>query len=51
MDGANTQLKREPRSLPKLELPGFTSFKEWDHTQIKLIDYDPHPFIKIPLAV
>lgn len=44
--GAKEQMLREPRQLPKLEIKGdkFDIFK-WDHTQLSLVDYNPHPKI------
>jgi thymidylate synthase len=46
------QLTRSPKSLPKLwlnsEVKDLFSFKYED---IKLIGYDPHPTIKMPVAV
>lgn len=46
IDGAKQQLEREPRPLPRLFIPNndgdsFDIFK-WDHTQLELVDYDPH---------
>lgn len=55
MDGVNFQLTREPRPLPTLEIPNndgesFDIFK-WDHTQLNLVGYDPHPAIKMEVTV
>lgn len=47
-----TQLSREPRALPKMIIHGdqkdIFSFKYED---FELVDYDPHPVIKAPIAV
>ena len=47
-----TQLEREPRALPKMIIHGdqkdIFSFKYED---FELVDYDPHPTIKAPIAV
>ncbi len=49
---AETQLAREPRSLPRIELdPRAKSLFDFRADDIKLIDYDPHPVIKAPVAV
>jgi thymidylate synthase len=58
VDGVKEQLTREPYPLPKLMLCGdmtrtdsFTvPFDELDYSLIKLIDYQSHPTIKIPLS-
>lgn len=52
VEQAQEQLKREPRSLPKMnlnpEIKDIFSFKEEDFT---LTDYNPYPHIKAPVAV
>jgi thymidylate synthase len=48
------QLYRNPRKLPKLEMPAFTSLEELLETKTsdyKLLDYDPMDSIKAPMAV
>lgn len=48
----NTQLSREPRSLPSLKLNTTKeSVFDFDVDDIELIGYDPHPAIKAPVAV
>jgi len=36
IDGANKQLSREPKKLPTLELPNFTSIWDWKYTDFEL---------------
>jgi thymidylate synthase len=48
------QLYRDPRELPRLEMPAFTSLEELLETKTsdyKLIDYNPMDSIKAPMAV
>lgn len=50
--GVKEQLTREPRPLPKLWLnPEIKSLCDFKYEDIKLIGYDPHPIIKMPVAV
>jgi thymidylate synthase len=52
LEQAELQLSREPRPLPKLELdPDVTSLFAFSADHIKVVDYDPHPHIKAPVAV
>lgn len=46
-----TQLSREPKALPKLVLPENLDIFTWEYQQYQLVGYDPHPFIKAPIAV
>lgn len=46
IEAAKEQVKREPRQLPTIDLPGFTSLYTWDHKQFELKDYNPHPKIE-----
>lgn len=47
-----TQLQREPRELPRLEIdPTFKNIFELTLDQLKIEGYDPHPTIKAPIAV
>jgi thymidylate synthase len=58
IDGVKEQLTREPYPLPKLMIcedmrrtDGFkVPFDELDYSLIKLIDYQSHPTIKMPLS-
>lgn len=47
-----TQLSREPRELPKMEInPDVKSISDFKYEDFNLINYDPHPVIKAPIAV
>jgi thymidylate synthase len=49
---ARTQLAREPRPLPRLELaPDRRSLFDFRFEDFNLVAYDPHPGIKAPVAV
>jgi thymidylate synthase len=48
----NEQLSRAPRALPKLHLnPAVTDLFAFRYEDIEIVDYDPHPAIKAPVAV
>ena len=47
-----TQLSREPRNLPKMQInPEVKSIFDFKYEDFTLLDYDPHPVIKAPIAV
>jgi thymidylate synthase len=49
---AREQLAREPRPLPKLRLdPHVSDLFDFRFEDIEILDYDPHPAIKAPVAV
>lgn len=50
-EGAKEQMAREPKPLPTLTLPNFTSIFDWQYTDLQLDWYDPHPTIKFSIAV
>lgn len=50
-DQITEQLSRETRELPKLELPEGLDILTWEPENYKLHDYNPHGFIKAPIAV
>jgi thymidylate synthase len=52
LEQAETQLAREPRQQPRLLLnPDVRSLFDFRHEDFTLLDYDPHPGIKAPVAV
>lgn len=52
LEQAKTQLQREPRPLPALRLnPAIGSIDAFRPEDIELLDYNPHPAIKAPIAV
>ncbi|WP_138417067.1 thymidylate synthase [Aquibacillus sediminis] len=51
-DQVQTQLNREPRALPKLELnKDVSSVFDFEMEDMTIVDYNPHPSIKAPVAV
>lgn len=49
---ALTQLEREPRALPELKLnPAVNDIFAFTYEDIEVLNYDPHPAIKAPIAV
>ena len=52
LDQAEQQLKREPRDLPIMKIcPQVKNIFEFKFESFELINYDPHPHIKAPVAV
>jgi len=54
IDQVRLQIQREPRGLPTLEMPKFTTLEEILDSSVKdyvLRDYDPMESIKAPMAV
>jgi thymidylate synthase len=52
LEQANLQLERTPRSLPFMEInPAITSLFDFRYEDFKLLNYDPYPSIKAPIAV
>jgi thymidylate synthase len=52
LEQAETQLKRTPRTPPTLRLnPEKTSLFDFDYDDFELLNYDPYPGIKAPVAV
>jgi len=46
------QLSRAPKKLPQIKLsPEVTTIDEFNYEDIELINYEPHPRIKAPVAV
>jgi thymidylate synthase len=52
IEQAQLQLSRTPKPLPKMIInPEVKSIFDFKYEDIKLLDYDPHPAIKMPVAV
>jgi thymidylate synthase len=52
LEQAREQLSREPRPLPELRLnPAIRNLFDFRFEDITLLEYDPHPAIKAPIAV
>lgn len=52
MEQVDLQLSREPRPLPKMIInPDVKSIFDFKYEDFKLVDYDPYPAIKAPVAV
>ncbi len=52
VEQAALQLSRAPRPLPTLRLdPSVTRLEDFTAEHVQLLDYDPHPAIKAPVAV
>ena len=51
-DQVNTQLKREPRALPKLVIKRkVDNIFDFKYEDFEIVDYNPHPAIKGKVAV
>ncbi|VAW82874.1 Thymidylate synthase [hydrothermal vent metagenome] len=52
LEQARTQLQREPRSLPTLQVnSAVTGLFDFSFDDFELQSYDPHPHIKAPVAI
>jgi thymidylate synthase len=52
LDQARLQLTREPRPLPTMRInPAVASISEFRYEDFELLNYDPHPAIRAPVAV
>jgi thymidylate synthase len=52
VEQSELQLKRKPRQLPKMKInPGINDIFGFRFEDFSLIDYDPYPHIKAPVAV
>ncbi len=52
LDQAREQLKREYRELPRMKLnPAIRRLEDFRFEDFELLDYNPHPAIKAPIAV
>lgn len=52
LDQAREQLSRAPRPLPRIKLnPAVQDIHRFTYADFELLDYDPHPAIRAPIAV
>ena len=51
LEQVNTQIKRQPRKLPKLTLANKKSIEDFVYEDIAITEYNPHPTIKGKVAV
>ena len=52
LEQARIQLERAPRPLPRLKLnPQVNRIEDFRYKDFELIDYNPHPTLKAPIAV
>lgn len=52
LEQVETQLAHTPKTLPRVRLnPAITKLEDFKFEDIELLDYDPHPGIKAPIAV
>jgi len=52
LEQTRTQLQRAPRRLPIMKInPDVSDLFAFKFEDFELIDYDPHPHIKAPVAV
>ncbi|MEW8140309.1 MAG: thymidylate synthase [Candidatus Thiodiazotropha endolucinida] len=52
LEQVDLQLSREPRKLPRMKInPVVNSIFDFCFEDFELVDYDPHPHIKAPVAV
>lgn len=49
--GCLEQVQREPRNLPTIAIDNWTNIWEWEATDVRVLDYDPHPKIYGAVAV
>jgi len=52
VDQAKEQLSREPRALPQMKInPSVKNINNFKYEDFELLNYDPHPAIKAPIAI
>ena len=52
VEQAKEQLAREPRALPQMKIsPNIKDINDFKFEDFELLNYDPHPAIKAPIAV
>lgn len=52
LDQVNEQLSREPKTLPQMKInPEVKNIRDFKYEDFEVVNYDPHPGIKAPIAV
>ena len=52
LEQAQLQLSRDPKALPQMKInPDVKDILEFKFEDFELVNYDPHPHIKAPIAV
>ena len=52
IDQAKEQLSRKPRALPQMQInPLVKNINDYAYEDFELLNYDPHPAIKAPIAI
>jgi len=51
IDGIRRQIARAPRALPQIKTESFASIFDWHYGDTVIENYDPHPKIKLDIAV
>jgi thymidylate synthase len=52
VDQAKEQLSREPKGLPQMRInPMVKNIDDFKYEDFELLNYDPHPAIKAPIAI
>ena len=51
IEAIRRQIVREPKTLPQIKTPNFTSIFDWHYGDTIIENYDPHPAIKFEIAV
>jgi thymidylate synthase len=52
MDQVNEQLERSPKPLPNMKInPLVKDIFNFKYDDFELVDYDPYPLIKAPVAI
>jgi thymidylate synthase len=51
IEGVRKMIMRDNKRLPVISTPNFSSIFQWEHSDTKVIGYDPHPSIEFDIAV